>query len=54
VRYHRTAAGTEVRPLDREALRAVLADDFGISPTMLQRYEACGAFDANFTPAGTA
>jgi N-hydroxyarylamine O-acetyltransferase len=54
VRYHRTAAGTEVRPLDREALRAVLADDFGISPTMLQRYEACGALDANFTPAGTA
>ena len=53
VRYHRTAAGTELRALDRDALCSVLADDFGISPTMLQRYEACGALDANFTPAGS-
>ena len=53
VRYHRTAAGTEARALDRDALRSVLADDFGISPIMLQRYEACGTLDANFTPAGS-
>jgi hypothetical protein len=51
VRYHRTAGGTDVRPLDRHALRQVLADDFGIAPDMLQRYERCGALDANFTPA---
>jgi N-hydroxyarylamine O-acetyltransferase len=54
VRYHRTAAGTAVRPLDRDALRRVLLDDFGISPTMMQRYEACGALEANFAPVGAA
>lgn len=54
VRYHRTAHGTDVRPLDRDALRQVLADDFGIGPAMLQRYEACGALDANIVPAETA
>ena len=52
VRYHRTAGGTDVRPLDRDALRQVLADDFGLGPGVLQRYEACGALDANFTPTG--
>lgn len=51
VRYHRTARGTDVRPLDREALRQVLADDFGIGVDLLQRYEACGALDANFSTA---
>ncbi len=49
VRYHRTAHGTEARTLDRDALRQVLADDFGLGPDILQRYEACGALDANFT-----
>ena len=50
VRYHRTADGTDVRSLNRDALRRSLADDFGIGPDVLQRYEACGALEANFTP----
>jgi hypothetical protein len=50
VRYHRTASGTAVRSLNRDALRQSLADDFGLGPEILQRYEACGALDANFTP----
>jgi len=50
VRYHRTADGTDVRSLNRDALLRSLADDFGIGPDVLQRYEACGALDANFTP----
>ncbi len=54
VRYHRTANGTDVRLLDRDALRQVLADDFGLGPDILQRYEACGALDANFTPTAPA
>ena len=54
VRYHRTAAGTDVRPLDRDTLRQSLADDFGLGPDVLQRYEACGALEANFTPTGSA
>lgn len=52
VRYHRTAHGTDVRPLDRDALRQVLADDFGLDRDILQRYETCGALDANFTGTG--
>jgi len=52
VRYHRTAGGTDVRSLDRDALRQVLADDFGLGRDILQHYEACGALDANFTPMG--
>ena len=52
VRYHRTAGGTDVRSLDRDALRQVLADDFGLGRDILQRYEACGALDANVTPMG--
>ncbi|QJR37445.1 arylamine N-acetyltransferase [Gemmatimonas groenlandica] len=50
VRYHRTAQGMASRPLDRDGILHVLAHDIGISPAMLQRYEACGALDLNFLP----
>lgn len=50
VRYHRTPQGMTSTTLDRDGILRVLEHEIGMSPAMLQQYEACGALDLNFLP----